>query len=274
MIDFDNIFCNLQKNSPTIHCITNHVTANDCANLLLACGASPIMADDIHEVTEITSFSDALLLNIGMLNKSRLLSMLSSGKQANAKNIPIIFDPVGVGSSSFRAKSAAELLEKIHFSVIKGNISEIKALSCKTCTEKGVDADISDWINSDNLEDNIRLLMDFSKKYNTISVASGKYDIVCNSHKCCVIKNGHEMMSKITGTGCMLSCFISAFAAANQKNLFDAVISAVCAFGICGELAFSENIGCATYKTKFFDEIYFINSQKVREFSHYEIFQK
>ena len=114
--------------SPLIHCITNYVTVNDCANILLACGGSPIMADDAGEVEEITSLCDGLVLNIGTLNQRTVTSMELAGKRANQLGHPVVLDPVGAGASALRTRTALELVKKLRLAVIRGNLSEIKTL--------------------------------------------------------------------------------------------------------------------------------------------------
>ena len=102
---FQSILDNVVRIHPLVHSITNYVTANDCANILLACGASPIMADDPLEAAEITSACDGLCLNLGTLHSRTIESMILSGKTANQKGIPVVFDPVGVGASHFRTQT-------------------------------------------------------------------------------------------------------------------------------------------------------------------------
>ena len=139
-----NMLENVRKNCPLVHNITNYVTVNDCANIILACGASPIMADDENEVEEITTICGGLNINIGTLNKRTIASMLKAGKKANELNHPVVLDPVGAGASALRTETATNLLEEVKFSVIRGNISEIKTLALGSGTTKGVDADVAD----------------------------------------------------------------------------------------------------------------------------------
>ena len=134
----------VRLNAPLIHHITNYVTVNDCANITLAIGASPIMADDAQEVLEITTMSNALVLNIGTLNERTIVSMLLAGKKANELGIPIILDPVGAGASRFRNETVKKLLNDIHFSVIRGNISEMCFLAGLKSSTKSVDASLED----------------------------------------------------------------------------------------------------------------------------------
>ena len=147
----NEMLTNVRRTAPRIHSITNYVTANDCANILLACGASPIMADDVNEVEEITALCDGLNLNMGTPHEGRIESMVKAGKRANLLGHPVILDPVGMGASRMRTQMAYRLLHEVHFSAIRGNISEIKALASGHNTFTGVDADVADTITEESL---------------------------------------------------------------------------------------------------------------------------
>lgn len=163
-----------QKKRPLIHSITNFVTVNDCANILSACGASPIMADDEREAAEITSACDGLCINIGTLSSRTIPSMLAAGKKANELCHPVVLDPVGVGASQFRTDTAFKLLNNIHFSVIRGNISEIKTLALGTGSAKGVDADIADRFTEETLDKAVAFAKSFSEKTGSVIAITGK----------------------------------------------------------------------------------------------------
>lgn len=145
-------FARVAETHLLVHCITNYVTVNDCANVLLAAGASPIMADDIAEVEDITSLCSALVINIGTLNERTVRSMVAAGRKANSLGRPVVFDPVGVGASALRNETAARLLREVRFSVIRGNMSEMKALAGTGNTTRGVDADTGDVVTEESLE--------------------------------------------------------------------------------------------------------------------------
>ena len=149
---FAEQFANVRTKSPLIHNITNYVTVNDCANMVLACGASPIMADDAAEVEEITTICGGLNINIGTLNSRTIESMLKAGKKANALGHPVVLDPVGAGASALRTETAYRLLDEVQFTVIRGNISEVKTLASGAGTTKGVDADVADRVTEENLD--------------------------------------------------------------------------------------------------------------------------
>ncbi|HHV95851.1 MAG TPA: hydroxyethylthiazole kinase [Clostridiaceae bacterium] len=256
---FEEIIRNVREKSPLVHSITNYVTVNDCANTILACGASPIMADDQNEVEEITSICNALVINIGTLNERTIKSMIKAGKKANELNHPVVLDPVGAGASSLRTKTTFELLENIRFAVIRGNVSEIKTVYKGSGTTKGVDADVSDAITEENLEEAITFTKELSRRTDAVIAISGAIDIVADKNKAYVIRNGNALMSRITGTGCMLASLIGAYCGANPDNILDAAAAASSVMGLAGELAFEKlrkvDGGTSTYRTFLIDYI-------------------
>lgn len=235
---FEGIINGVRNNPPLVHSITNYVTVNDCANIILASGGSPIMADEIKEVEDIVSIASSLVLNMGTLNERTVKSMLLAGKTANQKNKPVILDPVGVGASEFRNKTALTLMEEIQFSVIKGNISEIKFLASNEGFTQGVDATEADKVTKENIGSVIEFAKTFSERTGAVIVITGAVDIVADKNHAYVIKNGHSMMSKITGTGCMLAGVIGSYVGANPYDTLKAAAAAVCGLGVCGELAY------------------------------------
>jgi hydroxyethylthiazole kinase len=268
---FDQIIKTVRSTKPLIHCITNYVTVNDVANILLACGASPIMADDALEVEEITSICNGLALNIGTLNTRTIESMLLAGKKANEIGAITVLDPVGAGASTLRTNTTFTLLKEIKFSVIRGNISEIKTVYQGSGATKGVDASVSDMVTEDNLDDAISLAKELSKKTKAIIAITGAIDIIADENKVYLIRNGHPMMSNITGTGCMLTALITAFCAANNMKqqsdsiatkaeyLLEATASAVICEGLAGENAYAKTDelegGTSTFRMCLIDAI-------------------
>lgn len=229
-----NFIKNIKYKNPLIHCITNYVTTNDVANILIACGASPIMADYSKECKELTTISDGLVINLGNIYPDVVDAMKISLKSANKNGKISVFDPVAVGATKLRTKIALELLEKGKFDVIRGNISEIKALAGLNVKSKGVDASFSD--SEDKLEDKIQIGKEFSKKAGSIVVISGKKDIITDAQTTYICQNGDEMMKNITGSGCMLTGLIAAFISSNE-DILKSTLMAVVTLGIAGELA-------------------------------------
>ncbi len=254
---FRNTLEQLRQKGALVHCITNYVTVNDCANAILAVGGAPIMADDIAEAAEITGICSALVINIGTLNERTIQSMIAAGKQANLLGHPVILDPVGAGASTLRTQTVFKLLEMVKFDVIRGNISEIKTVYAGTGTTNGVDADLSDALNDENQEEVIAYAKSLSLKTGAVIAITGAVDLVTDGEKTYLIKNGHPMMSKITGTGCMLSAMIGAFCGANSKLILDATVAAISFMGLCGELAYEKTAlvsgGTSTFKTFLID---------------------
>lgn len=259
---------NVRCKKPLVHCITNYVTAGVSANALLAVGASPIMACDICEVSCVASLSKALVINMGTLTCETLKSMTAAGKRSNELGRPVILDPVGVGASPFRLTAARKLMSDIHFSVVRGNVSEIKALFCGSESGKGVDADTNDSGGLyGNVSDTADLALKMSRECGAVIIATGSVDIVSSQDKVCLVKNGHPKMSLISGTGCMLSAVLGAFCGANDKEIFCASIAAVGMMGLCGELAYEKTKeqkgGTGTLASFFMDEISLMSPERL-----------
>lgn len=270
----ENCIEKVRQKTPLVHNITNYVTVNDVANVILACGGSPIMADDISEVSEITSICGGLNINIGTLNERTINSMFVAGEKSNQLGHITVLDPVGVGASMLRTNTANELVRKIKFDVIRGNISEIKTLALGSGNTRGVDASVSDTVTRENLDSMISFAKDFAKRQDCIVAITGAIDLVADSEKCYVIYNGRPEMSKITGTGCQLSGMITAFVIANSDNKLEAVASAICTMGLSGEIAYNnlkEFEGNSTYRNRIIDAIYNMDSETLKEGAKYEI---
>lgn len=264
----------LRKTMPLIHNITNYVTVNDVANILLACGGSPIMSDEVEDVEDITSICNGLNINIGTLHKSSIEGMLRAGKKANDLHHPILLDPVGAGASKFRTETALRLMQELNLAVIRGNISEIKTLALGSGTTKGVDADVSDAVTEENLEQAIEFVKAFSKKTGTIIAVTGRIDLITDGNRCYVIRNGRPEMGKITGTGCQLSGMMTAFITANPDEMLEAAAAAVCAMGLAGEIGWSRmqtGDGNATYRNRIIDAIYNMTGDILEKGANYEI---
>ncbi len=223
--------------NPLVHCITNYVTAGDCANMLLACGGSPIMADDLAEAAAITAGCDALVLNLGTPHAGTLPAMAAAGKQANQLGHPVVLDPVGVGASPFRRGAAEQLFREVQFSLIRGNISEVKALLNIRSQGKGVDAGALDAVTEETIPEGIALAQQLWAQTGAAVAITGVIDLVADGEGAYVIRGGHPMLSRITGSGCMLSAVCGAFLAACPDKPAMAAAGAVSSMGLCGEIA-------------------------------------
>ena len=265
---------NVREKCPLIHNITNYVTVNDCANILLACGGSPIMADDVDEAEEITAICGGLNINIGTLNQRTIPAMHLAGKKANELGHPTVLDPVGAGASNLRTKTAKDLIEGIQFTVIRGNISEIKTLALGTGGAKGVDADVADAVTEENLDEAVVFAKEFAKTSGSIAAITGAIDLVSDGQECYVIRNGRPEMGKITGTGCQLSGLMTAFLVANPDQKLKAAAAAVCAMGLAGEIGWNlmqEGDGNSAYRNRIIDAIYHMDMETLDKGAKYEV---
>lgn len=269
-----NMLENLRKKNPLIHNITNYVTVNDCANIVIACGAAPIMADDAEEAAEITSICGGLNINIGTLNGRTIPSMKIAGKRANELGHPVVLDPVGAGASTLRTETAMQLLDEVKFAVIRGNVSEVKTLALGSGTTKGVDADVADRVTEENLDAVVAFAKAFAEKTGAVIAITGAIDIVADSQKAYCIRNGHPMMASITGTGCQLSAMTAAFVTANSDHPLEAAAAAVCAMGYAGEIAHGRLgalDGNSTYRNYIIDAIYHMTPGMLEKGAKYEV---
>ena len=265
---------NVRKTVPLVHNITNYVTVNDVANVLLACGGSPIMSDEPEDVTDITSICSALNINIGTLHKTSIEAMLKAGKKSNELGHPVLLDPVGAGASALRTNTAVKLMKELKLTVIRGNISEIKTLAQGSGTTKGVDADVADAVTEENLDEAVTFAKDFAKKAGTIVAITGAIDLVSDGETCYVIRNGRPEMGKITGTGCQLSGMMTAFLVANPDHKLEAAAAAVCAMGLAGQMGWErmqEGDGNSTYRNRIIDAIYNMDAKILDEGADYEV---
>lgn len=271
---FGKILENVRSTHPLIHNITNYVTVNDVANMILASGASPIMADEEKEAEEITSICNGLNINIGTLQERTIISMMKAGKRAGELGHPIILDPVGAGALKLRTETAVRLLDTLPVTVVRGNMSEIKALSDSTHKTRGVDADVSDTVTDDNLDQAVTYINTVAEKWNCIVAVTGATDLVSDGKKCYVIRNGVKEMSRVTGTGCQLSGLLTAFVSANMECPLEASAAAVCTMGLAGEIALthmSPYEGNATYRNRIIDAVYNMDSKTLEKGARYEL---
>lgn len=257
----------LREKSPLVHHITNYVTVNDCANITLAIGASPVMADDINEVLDMVSIASSLVLNIGTLNERTVKAMILAGKRANELNIPVVLDPVGAGATAYRTETAKRILNEIKLSVIRGNLSEIKTLYGIKTQTKGVDSVESICVNLDGFSKVKALAKDFAKRLDTVVAITGAVDIISDGNSIYAVENGHKIMSKVTGTGCMSTSLIGSYLGAGEDNLL-AALAGVVSMGIAGEIAYeelSEKQGSASLKVNIIDAIYNLSEAIIEE---------
>lgn len=262
MIHAEEQWKKVRQSNPLVHHITNYVTVNDCANVTLAIGASPVMADDREEAADMTSLASALVLNIGTLNARTVESMMISGKTANQKQIPVIFDPVGAGASAFRSRTADTLLKNIHMTVIKGNISEIRNISGEASHTRGVDASAAD------AEADARLLAErAARQFHCVVAITGPLDTVSDGSRTVLVENGHPAMSGMTGTGCMGSSLTACFCGADPAHPLEAAASALACLGAAGEIAWETagSKGIGSYHAALLDAVSHMDEETLRK---------
>lgn len=237
----------VRHNKPLIHCITNPISINQCANAILAIGARPMMAEHPKEVSEITQTAQALMLNLGNITDVRMASMRISAKTAVEANIPILLDAVGIACSSLRREYINDLLKTAIPTVIKGNYSEIQALYRNSYHSSGVDAD-----SGLDIQTIDHAAISLARSLNTIILASGKVDIVTDGNCLYHIHNGTTQLSQVTGTGCLQGALCAAYLSA--KPGIEAVITGCAVLSICGELARTDR-GTGTFLCHLMDAL-------------------
>lgn len=232
----------IQQEAPLIHCITNPISINDCANILLAIGARPIMAEHPDEVAEITAIAKGLALNLGNITDARMASMKISAGVAKDKGIPFVLDLVGLSCSRLRQKYAKELLQIAVPDIIKGNISELRTLlGLPTTPGMGIEAGQKEMVTQENALEYAKIFQKQAMEYHTILLATGPIDLVVSSEEAYIIANGSNALASITGTGCMNNvlagaCLAGVHGISSQaaNNTLAAILSCLL-LGIAGE---------------------------------------
>jgi hydroxyethylthiazole kinase len=222
----------VRSNNPLVHNITNVVVTNFTANGLLALGASPVMAYAKEEVADMAKIAGALVLNIGTLNEVEVGAMIIAGKSANEHGVPVIFDPVGAGATPYRTETAKRILNEVKVSILRGNAAEIANAIGESWSIKGVDAGAVQG-------DVVALAKNAANQYQCHVVITGKEDVATDGNHTYLISNGHPLLTRVTGTGCLLSSVIGAFAAVEGDYLL-ASVSALSFYGIAAELAVNQ----------------------------------
>lgn len=260
-------FNKVKTENPLIHCITNPISINDCANAILAVGASPIMAQHPEEVYDITKASKALVINLGNITDVRMKSFNIAAESARENHIPIIIDIVGVCCSKLRMDFTKKFISKCAPTVIKGNISEIKAISNLNYSSVSIDADESDKINTDDLDYGalIKRLSNFAAQTHSTLVATGETDLVISADKVFELHNGCKKLSRITGTGCVSTVLIACYLSYTSPEI--ASVIGISALNISGEYAYhqSENSGLGSFKISIHDHMSTLTDEKLTE---------
>ena len=241
---------------PLVHHITNFVSMNDVANVTLAIGATPVMAHAIEEVAEVTRSARALCLNLGTPSAERIEAMLEAGKAAGSSGKPVVFDPVGVGATPFRAESARRLLEAFPVMAIRGNHSEISTLAGLQADMRGVDAGST----QDDMRATVQAL---AARYHCTAASTGRIDTVGDELRAVTIENGHRWFTQLTGAGCMATAVLAAFVAV-EPDALAASVSALLCFEIAGEIAAERSPGIGSFKVAFMDALFTLSPEQLR----------
>jgi hydroxyethylthiazole kinase len=266
--NFGNFVEQVRKNKPLVHHITNYVTVNSCANITLAIGASPVMADAIGEAADIASIANAVVLNMGTLNERTIPSMIAAGKSANSKGIPVVFDPVGAGASKLRNETAAQLTAEVKLSVLRGNISEIKFIAGMGSETKGVDASESDMASRSSAG---QIAKGLAEKLGCIVVISGAVDTISDGERIVYVENGVALLGNLTGTGCMCSSLIGSFCGTAADKPLEAAVCAMLCMGIAGEQAYQKagHLGNGSFYTSLLDAVSLMNAETIERLAKY-----
>lgn len=255
---------NVRSVNPLVHNITNVVVTNFTANGLLALGASPVMAYAKEEVADMAKIAGALVLNIGTLNETEIEAMILAGRSANKHGVPVIFDPVGAGATNYRTETAKRILEEVKVSVIRGNAAEIANVAGQQWSIKGVDA-------GDGEGDVLALAKLTAEQFGAVVVITGKDDVVTNGKAAYTVHNGHPILTKVTGTGCLLTSVIGAFAAV-EKDLLLAAVSALVFYGVAAELAAKKKgeKGPGSFQIEFLNQLALVSAGDVEKKGDFE----
>lgn len=235
----------VREQRPLVHHITNVVAANDVANATLAVGALPVMAHAREEVEEVVAAARALSLNLGTLTPDRVEAMLAAGNCANRHRIPVVLDPVGVGATRLRAEAAARLVRELHVTVVKGNLAEMAHLA-------GVDAELAgvESVGAECPPEQVALGV--ARRYRTVAAVTGSRDWVGDGRRLVVVDNGHPMLKRITGAGCMATAVVACFLAVSDQPLV-ATACALAYFGHAAELAAQRATGPGSFRWALLD---------------------
>ena len=265
----------MEFGAPLVQCITNMVTVNDCANILLAAGASATMAHHPLEVADAVAGVQALVLNLGAVGDRE--AMFIAGREANKLGVPVIFDPVAAGFTGLRRETARRLLEEIQFAVIRGNASEIRSLTEDREGGSGVDVARADAVTESGLPRAAELASALSRRTGAVVTLSGAVDVIARGERVLFLRNGSPTMARITGSGCMLSALTGAFCGACPDRPFEAAAAAAASMALAGEraeaLRLQKGTGNATFRIDLIDSLFNLTGAQLTQGVNYEIYQ-
>jgi hydroxyethylthiazole kinase len=257
------IMVRVRSSKPLVHQITNFVVMNETANITLCAGALPVMAHARQEVEEMLGAAHALVLNLGTLWPEQVDAMLLAGRRANVRGIPVVLDPVGAGATRFRTESAHRVLDRLSVAIVRGNLAEVATLA-------GYQANISGVESSGASGDPAEVAAACARKFGCVAAITGRVDTVSDGTRLARVSNGHELMSRVTGTGCMSTAVTAAYAAVESDSLV-ATASALAAFGLAGEIAAQGAPGPGTFHVRLYDALAQMTAETLRAGARIEI---
>ncbi|MDH3068681.1 hydroxyethylthiazole kinase [Akkermansia sp. N21169] len=255
----------VRDNKPLVHHITNYVTVNDVANAVLALGGAPVMADEFEDAVEMAGMASSLVLNMGTLNRRTIDSMVAAGKRANERGIPVVFDPVGAGATSLRNETARMLLQEVKMAVVRGNLSEISFIAGLKAVTRGVDSG-----ETEAGANSSAIARTAAGMWNCSVAMTGAIDVITDGRKTIGIANGHPMMARVTGTGCMASALVGTCAGATDDMLL-AALAGTAAMGIAGELAWERtgDKGTGSFRTALMDALSIMEQSTMEQWARF-----
>jgi len=241
------ILAKVRDTKVLVHNVTNYVVMNSTANVLLAAGASPVMAHAQEEVAEMASLAGAVVLNIGTLSPAWVTAMEMAGTAANRKGIPLVLDPVGSGATEYRTRTARRLAGELDIAVVRGNASEILSMSGLDTVTKGVDA-------AHDVGEAARVAAQLAETLGSVVAITGEVDLVTDGRTVLRISAGHPLMGRVTGTGCASTALVGAFCA-GHPNTTAAAAGALAYLGLAGERAAETAQGPGSFQVALYDAL-------------------
>lgn len=242
------ILARVRREQPLVHHLTNVVVTNITANVTLAVGASPVMAYAPEEVGEMARLARAVVLNIGTLTSGQMEAAMIAGEEANRAGVPVILDPVGVGATGYRSRSVERILADVKVAVVRGNAAEIALMGGYRAGVRGVDALAEP-------EDMAGIVRDVSSRFGTVVAATGATDYISDGGRLVEVHNGHPLLTRITGSGCMATAVVAALRAVEEDGVLAATAALAC-FGYAAEIAAVGAGGPGSFQVRLFDALY------------------
>ena len=238
----------IRERKPLVHQITNYVVMNETANATLSLGALPVMAHAVEEVEEMASVAGVLVLNIGTLSEHWIEAMLLAAKAANAADVPVVLDPVGVGATRLRTETAKRILDDAEIAVVRGNAAEVATLAGREAEIRGVES-----IGA--ADSGAELAKAAASALGCVASVTGPVDHVSDGARTIAVANGDVLLGTVSGTGCMSTAITGCFLAVASTPL-EAAVEALVAFGAAGEDAAVGAKGPGSFHVALYDALY------------------